>query len=98
MAISTDRAVNQTRMLRSKRRWIDTAFLQGGKGRLVTNKYVSFREQPVQDLHTSRAVVVESDGTLVAIRGQKVGRLGADKRRPPGSRLVANAGPFDFHY
>ena len=43
-------------------------------------------------------VVIQSDGSLVAIGGEKIGRLCAHKRGAPAPRLVATASALDFDH
>src|SRR5208283_834362 len=93
-AIAADGAVNQARVFGAKSGWIDATALQGGERRLIAEEDISFRQQTLQDVYTCGMIIIEGDGSFVAIGGQEICRLGADKRRAPGARLVSHPGAF----
>ncbi len=62
---------------------------------MIAEEDISFRQQTLQDVYTCGMIIIEGDGSFVAIGGQEICRFGADKRRAPGARLVSH--PRAFH-
>src|SRR5581483_1274548 len=82
-------------MFRRQRRVVE-AELRQRAGTKVLDDDVASGNESVEDRTSFRRLEVERDAFLVAVDAEKVRALFADKRRAPGSRVVAAAGLLDF--
>ena len=78
-----------------KRRIIQTEPRQRA-GTKILHHDVGPLDQAVEDLAPFLVLEVERDALLVAVDAQEVGAFALEKRRPPGTGIVAPARLFDL--
>ena len=91
-----ERAVHEPRLLGRERRVIEPeAFHQAGTE--VLHDHVAREREPARDRASILGPEVDHDRALVPVEREEVGRVLADERRSPATRVVPGAGSLDLH-
>ena len=94
-AVTRNAAMDEARILGATGVGIDAAALQGFPGRLIAQEDIGGGQEAMENFGAAGVIVIESDGTFVAIGGAEVDGLRGNEGRALGARLVAHLGAFD---
>ena len=95
-AVARDAAIDEARMFRAECFRVNSSLLKRCARRLVVKENVGVGEKFLKSFRAAWIIIVERDGALVAICGEKIGGFAANERRPPRPRLIAGAGALDL--
>src|SRR6185369_12222989 len=78
-AVSGDAAIDQSWKLRAQCLRIEAALLQRSKRRLIADKHIRRGHETQQRIQIPRLVIIQCDGTLVPVCGEKISGFAGDK-------------------